>query len=125
MEIGSSDEFFTEPIHPYTLSLVSAAVQEGPEPTRERIILQGDPPSPTDPPSGCRFHTRCWLREVVSNPERCATERPPLAVVGGTHQVSCHFVPEAIAHPIRRRLVAEIAAGAVVASPTPAPPGVV
>ena len=118
METGTSDEFFTEPIHPYTLALVSAAVPVTPGQERERIILEGDTPSPTNPPAGCPFNTRCWLRKFVADPEKCVAERPPLALVDGTHRVACHYTEDAIAHPVRQRLVAEIAAGGgVEASP--------
>ncbi len=49
-------------------------------------------PSPVNPPSGCHFHTRCWLRERLGNPAECETLRPPLAEVAAGHQVACHFV---------------------------------
>ena len=59
---------------------------------RQRIILKGDVPSPANPPSGCVFHTRCWLREQLQNPERCVNETPVLADTTGTNQlVACHF----------------------------------
>ena len=61
---------------------------------RRRIILTGDVPSPSNPPSGCRFHTRCWLRERLSNPERCVAEEPPLREMATGHQVACHFAEE-------------------------------
>ena len=69
------------PLHPYTSALLSAVPvpDAGPERRRRRIILKGDIPSPADPPSGCQFHTRCWLRERLGNPEICVTEEPPLA----------------------------------------------
>src|SRR5262245_34985903 len=99
VEIAPSDVLYREPLHPYTVALLSAvpvpdAVAER---SRQRIILPGDIPSPADPPSGCRFHTRCWLRERLGNPEVCETTDPPLEVTpltGPEHPVACHFVKE-------------------------------
>jgi hypothetical protein len=101
------------------------------------VILTGDVPSPANPPSGCRFHTRCWLYERLGRPEQCRTEDPPLRGIGDDHQAACHFAEEAqqsdvgVAHfePSERHgtpaTVAERsrAAGAVasVAPPAPAP----
>jgi oligopeptide/dipeptide ABC transporter ATP-binding protein len=53
--------------------------------------LKGDVPSPSNPPSGCAFQTRCWLKEKLGNPERCSTESPQLVQVSTGHQVACHF----------------------------------
>ncbi|HEY8198507.1 MAG TPA: oligopeptide/dipeptide ABC transporter ATP-binding protein, partial [Candidatus Limnocylindrales bacterium] len=61
------------------------------EARRRRIILTGDVPSPVNPPSGCRFHTRCWLRERLGNPERCSSEDPALRTMASGHEVACHF----------------------------------
>jgi peptide/nickel transport system ATP-binding protein len=61
---------------------------------RRRIILTGDVPNPSNPPSGCRFHTRCWLRERLGNPERCVAEVPELREMAARHQVACHFAEE-------------------------------
>ena len=64
-------------------------------------MLKGDVPSPAAPPSGCRFHTRCWLREQLGNPESCETTIPELREIAGGHRVACHFAetvtPEAAA----------------------------
>ncbi|GAA4863049.1 dipeptide ABC transporter ATP-binding protein [Kitasatospora terrestris] len=93
VEIGSDEEIYEHATHPYTQALLSAVPV--PDPTgregRERIILSGDIPSPANPPSGCRFRTRCWKAE-----ERCSTEVPLLAVpevLSGPakHQSACHF----------------------------------
>jgi oligopeptide/dipeptide ABC transporter ATP-binding protein len=94
MEIGPRSQVYAHPAHPYTRALLSAAPVADPtvKGRRQRIILKGDVPSPADPPSGCVFHTRCWLREQLENPERCVTEVPQLLDTGATGQaVACHF----------------------------------
>jgi len=103
VEIAPSDVLYREPLHPYTVALLSAvpvpdAIAER---SRQLIILTGDIPSPADPPSGCRFHTRCWLRERLGNPEQCATTEPLLRTSPETHPdqpVACHFVKELKEH---------------------------
>ncbi len=93
VELGPARSINLEPLHPYTVALLSAVPIPDPavEARRRRIILSGDVPSPVAPPSGCRFHTRCWLRERLGNPERCATEGPPLRELAPGHVVACHF----------------------------------
>ena len=88
VESGPCDAIFESPLHPYTQSLLSAVPVPDPviERTRQRIVLQGDPPSPLDPPPGCRFHTRC----PVAMPE-CRRVVPPLRSVGA-RRVACHLV---------------------------------
>jgi oligopeptide/dipeptide ABC transporter ATP-binding protein len=86
VEIASRDELFSNPQHPYTRALMSAIPIANPKAKRDRIILQGDPPSPLNPPSGCRFHTRC--PEVVAV---CSQEIPPLIDLGHTHMCACHL----------------------------------
>lgn len=88
VEQGSRQEVFVTPRHPYTRALLSAVpsienVESG-APSRDR--LQGDPPSPLNPPSGCPFRTRCRHAQ-----ERCSVEIPTLETVGGSHRVACHF----------------------------------
>jgi oligopeptide/dipeptide ABC transporter ATP-binding protein len=90
VETGSREAIFSAPRHPYTQSLMSAVLIPDPavQRTRERFVLAGDPPSPIDPPSGCRFHTRCPIAI-----ERCVVEEPELLEpAGGTHFARCHLV---------------------------------
>jgi peptide/nickel transport system ATP-binding protein len=92
VEQAPSDDLYSEPLHPYTKALMSAVPVPDPriEATRERILLQGDLPSPANPPSGCRFHTRCPFRQET----RCDTERPALREIGPGHLVACHYAEE-------------------------------
>ncbi|MFN8620029.1 MAG: ABC transporter ATP-binding protein [Chloroflexota bacterium] len=100
VEIADADELYRSPQHPYTIALLSAVPvpDAKAERRRQRIILKGDIPSPANPPSGCRFHTRCWLRERLGNPERCAAEEPQLIALDPArpgHRTACHFVDDA------------------------------
>ncbi len=99
VEQADSDALYADPQHPYTRALMSAVTVPDPivEARRERILLQGDLPSPADPPVGCRFHTRCPFRQET----RCDTERPQLRLVGPGHQVACHFAQDIAAGRIR------------------------
>ena len=96
VELSGASELYRTPLHPYTVALLSAVPIPDPdiEGRRRRIAIDGDIPSPADPPSGCRFHTRCWLRERLGKPERCVTEVPALQSFEGTHEVACHFAAE-------------------------------
>ena len=89
VEIGTKDDIFKNPQHPYTQALLSAIPMVGKKDRGERIILEGDIPSPVNPPAGCRFHTRCKYAT-----ERCATEVPQLHCTGGEHCVACHLLDE-------------------------------
>ncbi|MBY0096858.1 ABC transporter ATP-binding protein [Mesobacillus maritimus] len=87
MEISGTDQLFERPLHPYTKALISAVPE--PDPTirdRERIILEGDLPSPANPPVGCRFHTRCPIAT-----ERCKQEDPPLEEVSKGRWAACFY----------------------------------
>jgi peptide/nickel transport system ATP-binding protein/oligopeptide transport system ATP-binding protein len=89
VELGARREIYETPMHPYTQALLSAVPIESPalRGKRTRIVLEGDVPSPANPPSGCRFRTRCWKAQEI-----CAQEDPPLVVrPGGQHPVACHF----------------------------------
>jgi peptide/nickel transport system ATP-binding protein len=97
VEIADRDAIFDRPFHPYTQALISAVPIPDPklERVRERIVLHGDVPNPANPPSGCRFRTRCWKFEQLTESERavCVNERPQLTVVPGgtTHETACHY----------------------------------
>ena len=92
VEQADSHELYVRPGHPYTKALMSAVPVPDPEVEdhRERILLTGDLPSPANPPSGCRFHTRCPFRQ----PTRCDDERPALLELRPGHRVACHWVRE-------------------------------
>ena len=87
VETASRDELFQHPLHPYTKALLSAVPVPVPRLKRERIVLKGDIPSPANPPSGCKFHTRCPFATDV-----CKSEIPLFRDVGGSHFVACHLV---------------------------------
>jgi oligopeptide/dipeptide ABC transporter ATP-binding protein len=104
VESGDPDSLFAGAAHPYTRALVSALPIADPatERRRQRVILRGDIPSPITPPSGCRFHTRCWLYEQLGRPDRCRDERPELQQVAAGRQAACHFHEELRTSPVGR-----------------------
>jgi oligopeptide/dipeptide ABC transporter ATP-binding protein len=96
MEVGTRHQVYEVPMHPYTQALLSAAPIETPtlRGKRQRIVLEGDVPSPANPPSGCVFRTRCWKAQPI-----CAEEVPALVPrAGGEHPVACHFAE--VARPL-------------------------
>jgi oligopeptide/dipeptide ABC transporter ATP-binding protein len=89
VELGTRKDLYEAPMHPYSQALLSAVPIESPNlrGKRKRIVLEGDVPSPANPPSGCRFRTRCWKAQDI-----CAEEEPALIPrAGGRHPVACHF----------------------------------
>ena len=88
VEIAGAKDLYTNPRHPYTEALLSAVPIPDPEVKRQRILLEGDVPSPIRPPAGCHFHTRCRIRQV---PGSCQDQEPPLKQGTSGHWVSCHF----------------------------------
>jgi len=89
VEHGTRDQIFNSPSHPYTKALLSAVPEPDPSlrDSRKRIILKGEVPSPSNPPSGCRFRTRCWLAD-----ERCSTDVPELSLLPSIgHASACHY----------------------------------
>jgi oligopeptide transport system ATP-binding protein len=115
VELGPPSAIYETPAHPYTRALLSAVPIPDPqaERRRKRVILTGDVPSPANPPSGCRFHTRCWLYEKLGRPENCRTEDPELRLVQSDHRAACHYAEDALqsdvgvahigAEPIKRK----------------------
>ena len=100
MEVSPAEELYENPLHPYTISLLSAVPIPDPvvEKQRESILLAGDVPSPANPPSACRFHTRC----PYVQPTRCRDEVPPLRKLATGHEVACHWAEEIKAGHIQR-----------------------
>lgn len=89
VELGDKKGLYDKPLHPYTQALLSAVPVANPLAKRERIVLQGDVPSPANPPAGCTFHPRCSACMDI-----CRTERPALRDLGGGHMVACHLYTE-------------------------------
>jgi len=120
VEISPAEELYDNPLHPYTIALLSAVPIPDPavESQRETILLAGDLPSPANPPPACRFHTRC----PYIQPTRCTTEVPPLRRLSEGHVVACHWAEEIKAgriEPQEREAVFEPGALEPVAEPPP------
>lgn len=88
VEIGETEQIFSNPLHPYTKALLSAIPMPEPGAKKQRIILKGDVPNPSDVPTGCKFHTRCYMKKGI-----CENIEPQLKIYDKTHLVSCHHCP--------------------------------
>ena len=115
METAPVAQLYAKPQHPYTVALLSAVPELDPRRHKKRILLAGDVPSPANPPSGCRFHTRCWLYKQLGEPENCRTVEPPLRDLGNEQAAACHWsesiTPTAVDRAAKRTtLVADEAA---------------
>ncbi len=119
VEVSPADELYRRPLHPYTIALLSAVPIPDPkvERRREAILLPGDLPSPANPPSGCRFHTRCPFVQ----PTRCRDEVPSLRAFASGHTVACHWVERIEAGAIEPHEV-EPVFQAPLPEPVPEPP---
>ncbi len=116
-ELSTREGIYRAPAHPYTRALMSAIPLPTPGARRQRIILAGDVPSPLDPPSGCSFHPRCWLRARLDSPDVCSTERPVLRTVGDHQEAACHFAERTSEMSERQAAeAAEIVAAEVIAA---------
>jgi oligopeptide/dipeptide ABC transporter ATP-binding protein len=90
VEMGEIEKIIYEPLHPYTQALIAAVPVPDPTSKRSEVVIKGEIPSPINPPSGCRFHTRCpsYIGDI------CKTKEPPLVDVGNGHYVACHLISE-------------------------------
>jgi len=118
VELSPAEELYVKPIHPYTKALLSAIPIPDPHQhrARERVVVGGEPPSPIDPPSGCRFHTRCPYATEV-----CREVEPPLAEYPGGHVAACHHplnVSEADMAAVRRSELSPLSSGEELPSAT-------
>jgi peptide/nickel transport system ATP-binding protein len=96
VELGTTDQVFSPPYHPYTEALLSAVPIADTKVKNKHIVLEGDIPSAMNPPTGCPFQTRCrWKSQVPGN--LCEKEVPPVRVLAGNHQVKCHLSDEKFA----------------------------
>jgi peptide/nickel transport system ATP-binding protein len=120
VEVSPADELYANPLHPYTISLLSAVPIPDPvvERQRETILLPGDLPSPANPPPACRFHTRC----PYVQPTRCRDETPPLRQLAPGHTVACHWVEQIKAGAIQPRELEPVLEAPLLATPEGPPP---
>jgi oligopeptide transport system ATP-binding protein len=94
VETTDVETMYREPRHPYSVALLSAIPNPDPRKRRKRLVLKGDIPSPVNPPAGCHFHTRCWLREQLGDPEECVATEPEIREITPGHSVRCHFAEQ-------------------------------
>jgi peptide/nickel transport system ATP-binding protein len=120
VEVAPSDDLYVNPLHPYTISLLSAVPIPDPvvERQRETILLSGDLPSPANPPSGCRFHTRC----PYVQPTKCRDEEPPLRTLGAGHTVACHWAEAIRTGELRPKAREPVFEPGLDLEPEPVPP---
>jgi oligopeptide/dipeptide ABC transporter ATP-binding protein len=117
VEVGTVERLYKNARHPYTVALLSAIPEADPRRRKKRLVLKGDVPSPAAPPSGCRFHTRCWLREKLGNPERCSTEEPLLRVLETGHTSACHFAEDVSEQAVSQVVATQSVVETAVADP--------
>jgi oligopeptide transport system ATP-binding protein len=101
VEMAPVERLYDDPRHPYTVALLSAVPEPDPRLRKQRIVLKGDVPSPANPPSGCRFRTRCWLYEQLGQPENCVEEEPPLRELATGQLTACHWAEKINTQSIR------------------------
>jgi peptide/nickel transport system ATP-binding protein len=120
VEVSPAAELYENPLHPYTISLLSAVPIPDPEVERKRgtILLAGDLPSPANPPPACRFHTRC----PYVQPTRCRDEVPPLRRLSSGHEVACHWAEEIQAGGLEPQRLEPVFAGGDAREPAPYEP---
>jgi peptide/nickel transport system ATP-binding protein/oligopeptide transport system ATP-binding protein len=121
-ELADRGTTYRDPRHPYTQALMSAIPLPDPTLRRKRIILHGDVPSPVDPPDGCNFHPRCWLRARLGEPEICATDVPPLRDYARDHRVACHFAEQS-REELDRAAQTEVTSTGAIEMPVPSEDG--
>ena len=115
VEIGPAEALYREPLHPYTVALLASIPNPDPAAPRAPVTqtIRGEPPSPIDPPSGCRFRTRCPRAQDI-----CASQEPPLRRLADGHSAACHFPVSSDAPAPAAREPARLAGGAHDSAPT-------
>jgi len=116
-ELADRENIYRDPRHPYTMALMSAIPLPDPTRRQKRIILTGDVPSPVNPPAGCTFHPRCWLRARLAEPRDCVDVIPRLEERERDHFVACHFADQSPAE--RDRLTATVGGDGTIIAPSP------
>jgi oligopeptide/dipeptide ABC transporter ATP-binding protein len=120
MELADVEDLYAGPQHPYSVALLSAVPNPDPRVRKRHLVLKGDVPSPANPPSGCRFHTRCWLYEQLGKPERCTAEEPEFRQTKPGHFVACHFAEEVSPEVAAAAVQGTVSETAVAADAAPA-----